>query len=950
MTLIFKKSTAQPNFEVGAAIIGTAQVGQSLECTYTVTKAKPQNVTVQWYSYNYIDEADPVAAGETLLGTGATYALTSDELNKVVRAKVTATNPAGTVTSSAYTTNVLDPQPAPVVVTQTAIVGTLVVGSTLSLTWDFSGESSVEYSWYRATDPGVDDELIGTGSTYTLTANETGEFIKAIVYGTNAYGTTPNPSEYSVAVTGGTGSFLVDPSLSLDPYADGWAAGETVLCECQVSGGTPSFAWYWTTDAADDPGNRTYISANTVATMKPLPVSEPNRYRSAYFADTATFDGASVDTRYIGCAVTAGETTVAVKSASPLSGIQGTPISQTTIGAAPAAPYFLNPNKLDNVTQRYYLTEDVEFAGSGFVFQRNNIKLNLNGYKISYNTSHPTQLTNPSWESGTTGWDFTNAPHASVYSSVDSVADYRLSRVAWGKTAAVKFNAEYTGEYVQSTSTVTLLANVRYAAAALCSYGAYEESQLAVTGFISLVDADTNEVVATGTAGKQGTYWNQRGAAHLSVTYTPSTTKQYYVRIGVSTGQPGATLGFYVSRVLVARTQVSGCLWYPVWAAAAVPHGDVTIATNGAQWSISLRNGTIEEVNPSIGRWPYRYATILAHGTIRGCGLVRLNIITRGDNCNCVFYGDSPTPEYSNNIYSCTFTNYNVYNQVRDNYYGGVTGGVVGTIAYNTITKGIFGFSVATGVKQVLFGNTIELQEKYSNAFAIFLGKGSVAYDNIINCGSGENSARGIAVTTGTSASVLTKCYNNIINVQMLGHIQEYKGGWVFGNYGIQCEAVEYGTLSHIRVYDNVVTANGNTYRPSQALRTTVRPWSPYNETVSNVIIENNTFNAYTDGTDYRSACLASASTSGILYNNNTMRTNSAIYATTDRTSNVLMNGTHIVADSLVASPLPWNVWGDGAYLVGTRIEFTNTTFEDAASQTLFNTPENPILTVVRTS
>ena len=85
LVLAYNKGNAQPNFTAGAAITGTAEVGQTLTCTYTVVRAK--TVTVRWYSY-----FDDAGTDQVLIGTGATYTLTGNEFGRYIRAIPTASN------------------------------------------------------------------------------------------------------------------------------------------------------------------------------------------------------------------------------------------------------------------------------------------------------------------------------------------------------------------------------------------------------------------------------------------------------------------------------------------------------------------------------------------------------------------------------------------------------------------------------------------------------------------------------------------------------------------------------------------------------------------------------------------------------------------------------------------------------------------------------------------
>ncbi len=78
----------------------------------------------------------------------------------------------------------------------------------------------------------------------------------------------------------------------------------------------------------------------------------------------------------------------------------------------------------------------------------------------------------------------------------------------------------------------------------------------------------------------------------------------------------------------------------------------------------------------------------------------------------------------------------------------------------------LFPASCKSGSPSQIFGNTIRLKTKYTNAFAIVAGAGSDIYDNLIDMGSGEYSGRGIrAAGTETDMALV---YNNVVKVQAL--------------------------------------------------------------------------------------------------------------------------------------------------------------------------------------
>lgn len=206
MSLIFKKSTAQPQFDVAASITGTLEATQTLTCSYTVTKARAANVTVRWYRHTASDGSDPTGVQ---IATGATYTLTGTDVGNYIRAIVTAINPAGTVTStSAYTAIITsgDPPTPPALDTPAAITGTADVGETLTVTYSFTGQTSVAIQWYSyATEPtgnplvGTDEVLLGTASTQALTESEAGRWIGVVVTATNAVDDTHTSASVAMA-------------------------------------------------------------------------------------------------------------------------------------------------------------------------------------------------------------------------------------------------------------------------------------------------------------------------------------------------------------------------------------------------------------------------------------------------------------------------------------------------------------------------------------------------------------------------------------------------------------------------------------------------------------------------------------------------------------------------------------------------------------------------------
>src|SRR6185312_9685008 len=110
--------------------------------------------------------------------TSTTYALTSADLGKTIRAVVTATNAAG-ATSAATTQTAAVAAAPPVNTVAPAISGTARDGSTLSVTqgtWTGTPSVTYAYQWRRCDSAGANcaDIAGATAATYALTSSDVG--------------------------------------------------------------------------------------------------------------------------------------------------------------------------------------------------------------------------------------------------------------------------------------------------------------------------------------------------------------------------------------------------------------------------------------------------------------------------------------------------------------------------------------------------------------------------------------------------------------------------------------------------------------------------------------------------------------------------------------------------------------------------------------------------------
>jgi len=143
------------------------------------------------YQWERCDDAAGVSCADIVGATASTYTLTSDDIGKWLRAEVTATNAAGTASASSEIPE--DPvESAPPENTAVPVVsGTATDGETLTTTdgtWSGTAPFTFAYRWQRCDDAaGVScgDIAGATASTYTLTSDDVGKWLRVTVTATH---------------------------------------------------------------------------------------------------------------------------------------------------------------------------------------------------------------------------------------------------------------------------------------------------------------------------------------------------------------------------------------------------------------------------------------------------------------------------------------------------------------------------------------------------------------------------------------------------------------------------------------------------------------------------------------------------------------------------------------------------------------------------------------------
>lgn len=215
---------------------GTLRDGVKLTANNGVWKgATPMTYTVSWWRCN--------AAGAECLPatdvTGGTYTLTSDDVGRRMRARVTAKNAATEVSVDTAATAVVAAalpsaslRPTVVVLDGKAAVGGRLRGA--AGTWSGTQPMTLALQWQRcvgATTAACDDVPGATTNEYVLNVDDVGKRMRLVVRATNAGGTVvseSSPSEVVPAIppdTAGTPTIVGSPireGVTLTAIAGHW--------------------------------------------------------------------------------------------------------------------------------------------------------------------------------------------------------------------------------------------------------------------------------------------------------------------------------------------------------------------------------------------------------------------------------------------------------------------------------------------------------------------------------------------------------------------------------------------------------------------------------------------------------------------------------------------------------------------------------------------------------
>ncbi|MDA0178738.1 hypothetical protein OJ997_00400 [Solirubrobacter phytolaccae] len=281
-------ATAAPLNTTVPAITGTERDGETL----TVGDGAWSGTSPLTYAYQW-QRCVSGTCTDISGATAKTYALTAADAGKTLKARVTATNSAGSAPVTTAATGTIAAT-APVNTVAPAVTGTKRVGQTLTTstgTWTGTAPLTYTYAWQRNVD-GVWTTIAGaTSSTYTLAAADTGNTVRARVTATNTAGN-------ATADTTPTAAIDAAPVNTVAPTATGLVReGATLTATDGTWTGSPAptftYAWQrnvsgtWTTIAGATAKTYTLTATDVGKTVRPV-VTATNSVGAASANGTAT--------------------------------------------------------------------------------------------------------------------------------------------------------------------------------------------------------------------------------------------------------------------------------------------------------------------------------------------------------------------------------------------------------------------------------------------------------------------------------------------------------------------------------------------------------------------------------------------------------------------------------------------------------------------------------------
>ncbi|NTW27477.1 MAG: hypothetical protein HGA36_04080 [Candidatus Moranbacteria bacterium] len=493
---------------------------------------------------------------------------------------------------------------------------------------------------------------------------------------------------------------------------------------------------------------------------------------------------------------------------------------------------------LNQPNTTYTLRNDVSSVGSCFAVIAGGVTLDLNGFTATYDNGASIVVPNGDFENGSgasvDNWDVSLAPNIQR-----TAGTYVQPASLYSGNYALKIAVPAADQQVRSVGQVTLEPNTTYSISAML-YNNYQNAGYqseAVTLFVGLDDGTASKTAS-------GTGINWRGFQYTYKTFsTGPTPESYNVIAGISGAAGAATGSVYIDDIKIQKHYLSGVFVGPAsWNPLRYP--DVTRYGNAV--GTVIKNGQIVQ---GQGLSDYSDAIYVAENSGTAFDFNHLEITTKGASSHSIFSYNMVGGKINDNLIHhevSTITSRDGYNGAAIKIeYGGDGGFIQNNVidkniqtAIHAPTKGSCTLAtpiICDAVSNEISGNTLTLQTKYTNDFAI-VASGSIIHDNIVNCGSGNNSCRGIGIGGNR-----TEAYNNAISVQQLPRNQEYDGCQAAGAYGMQLES----NTHNVKVYGNTVTANAGV---CEAYAFRANPYAEGGVDSSNNLVHDNTFIAMQNG------------------------------------------------------------------------------------------------------
>ena len=257
-------AAAVPGNTALPTISGTVKDGQTLTSTTGTWSGSPTSYARAW------QRCDTAGANCVAISgaTAATYLLTSTDVGKTIRVKVTATNASGSANATSAATATVTAA-TPVNIAVPAITGTAKDGQTLtSTTGTWTGTTPLTYvrQWRRCDSAGANctDISGATATTYVLAAADVGKTIRVVLTASNTAG---NASATSIATATVTAAAPANTAL---PAITGTAKEGQLLSASTgtwTGSATITYAYQWQTCNSSG-ASCTAISAATLSSYR----------------------------------------------------------------------------------------------------------------------------------------------------------------------------------------------------------------------------------------------------------------------------------------------------------------------------------------------------------------------------------------------------------------------------------------------------------------------------------------------------------------------------------------------------------------------------------------------------------------------------------------------------------------------------------------------------------